>query len=250
MSSVLLSIRSLAKEYGKGPKTVKALKGISLDIMSGEIIGLLGVNGAGKTTLSSLIATLYPPTGGSILWQGKPIDANIFNYRYTVGYCPQKPNLNNELTVEQNLRIAGSYYDLSDAEIEEQFKHVVKTYELDGYLDRSPATLSGGYRQRVMIARALMHKPQLVILDEPTVGLDPHIRRQLWDSIKALKKLGATVILTTHYLDEAEALSDRICILDKGEILLIDTPENLKQIHDKANLEEVFLALMKQEEPV
>ncbi len=250
MSSVLLAIRSVVKEYGTGHNCVRALKGVSLDIMEGEIISLLGVNGAGKTTLSSLIATLYPPTSGCIEWQGKAIHTNILTYRTIVGYCPQKPNLNNELTVEQNLRIAGSYYDLSSSEIDEQFKYVVKTYELDGYLDRSPATLSGGYRQRVMIARALMHKPKLVIFDEPTVGLDPHIRRQLWQSIRSLKKLGVTVILTTHYLDEAESLSDRICILEKGEVLLIDTPQNLKKVHDKANLEEVFLALMKQEEPV
>lgn len=250
MLNTILSVRIVSKQYGKHPHYVKALKSISLDIHQGEIISLLGVNGAGKTTLSSLIATLYPPTSGEILWNNKPIHTNILEYRSIIGYCPQKPNLNNSLTVEQNLRLAGSYYDMNPQEIENAYQYVVKTYELAGYLDRLPATLSGGYRQRVMIARALMHNPKIVVLDEPTVGLDPHIRRQLWDSIKSLKAKGVTVILTTHYLDEAETLSDRICMLDKGEILLIDTPSNLKQAHSKANLEEVFLALMKEEAPV
>lgn len=114
-------------------------------------------------------------------------------------------------------------------------------------MNSKPEVLSGGYKQRVVIARSLMHNPKLVILDEPTVGLDPHIRHQLWESIRELKNEGVTVILTTHYLDEAEILSDRICILDKGIIKLIDTPENLKSIHQQSKLEDVFIKLMHEE---
>jgi len=124
------------------------------------------------------------------------------------------------------------------------------TIVLQKYLDSKPDVLSGGYKQRVLIARALMHNPKLIILDEPTVGLDPHIRHQLWENINTLKKEGVTVLLTTHYLDEAEVLSDRICILDKGKIKLIDTPENLKNIHQMGKLEDIFIKLMKEETDV
>jgi len=120
-------------------------------------------------------------------------------------------------------------------------------YELIKYADESPSILSGGYKQRVMIARALMHNPKLVILDEPTVGLDPHIRHQLWQTIRDLKNANVTVLLTTHYLDEAEVLSDRLCILDKGKIRLIDTASNLKNSYNKSKLEDVFIQLMNEE---
>ena len=117
-------------------------------------------------------------------------------------------------------------------------------FELQNYADKSPAILSGGYKQRLLIARSLVHKPLLLILNEPTVALDPHIRRQLWDLIRQLKADGVTVLLTTHYIDEAEVLSDRVCVLDKGSIRLIDTPANLMSSYSKANLEAVFLQLM------
>lgn len=240
MNTVLLRINNIKKRYAQK----EALKGVSLDIYKGEILGLLGVNGAGKTTLSSIIATLHPPTEGDIEYEGKSIYEDIANYRYKIGFCPQKPNLNSELTLEQNLRFAGSYYGMSDQEIDVRLAQLVKQFELEPYLLQKASVLSGGYKQRFIIARALMHNPQLVLLDEPTVGLDPHIRRQLWQQIKDLKKLGVTVILTTHYLDEAEQLSDRVCVLDKGLIKLIDTPDKLKADFKMNNLEDVFIALM------
>ena len=246
-TDLLLSLKNVKKQY-RGAKT-EALKGISLDILKGEILGLLGVNGAGKTTLSSIIATLHPATSGEILHEGKSIYNDITTFRHLIGFCPQKPNLNNLLTVEQNLLFAGRYYGIPEEEIRKRMKTLMDKYELNHYAQSKPDILSGGYKQRVMIARALMHNPKLVILDEPTVGLDPHIRHQLWESIRGLKDDGVTVLLTTHYLDEAEILSDRICILDKGLIRLIDTPENLKTAYDKSKLEDVFLQLMK-EEPV
>lgn len=240
MNTVLLKINNIKKRYAQK----EALKGVSLDIYKGEIFGLLGVNGAGKTTLSSIIATLHPPTQGDIEFEGTSIYKDIATYRYKVGFCPQKPNLNPELTLEQNLRFAGSYYEMTEEEIDARLKQLVKQFELEQYLHQKASVLSGGYKQRFIIARALMHNPQLVILDEPTVGLDPHIRRQLWQQIKDLKQLGVTVILTTHYLDEAEQLSDRVCVLDGGLIKLIDTPDKLKADFKMNNLEDVFIALM------
>lgn len=244
---VLLKIANLKKYYRDKSQTIKALDGISLDIYKGEILGLLGVNGAGKTTLSAILTTLYPPTSGDVLIKNQSIYKNINNYRRIVGYCPQTPNLVNELTVEQNLLFAGRYFGLPEDEIIERMNDLVERYELAKYLKSKPQILSGGYNHRVLLARSLMHNPKILILDEPTVGLDPHIRRQLWENISAIKKEGVTVILTTHYLDEAEILADRICILDKGKIKLIDTTENLRAAYNQSRLEDIFIKLTHEE---
>jgi ABC-type multidrug transport system ATPase subunit len=242
VNTILLKIKNIKKKYD----TKEALKGVSLDIYKGEIFGLLGVNGAGKTTLSSIIATLHPPTEGDVEFEGVSIYKDLAAYRSHLGFCPQRPNLNPMLTLEQNLRLSGSYYQLTDEQIDERFNLLVDQFELRPYLHQKASVLSGGYKQRFMIARALMHNPTLVILDEPTVGLDPHIRRQLWVKIKELKKSGVTVILTTHYLDEAEQLADRVCVLDQGLVKLIDTPDKLKADFKMNNLEDVFIALMQE----
>lgn len=244
---ILLKILNLKKYYFDKKQTIKALDDVTLDIYEGEVLGLLGVNGAGKTTLSSLLTTLHPPTDGNVIFHGQSIYKDINSYRRFIGYCPQKPNLINDLTVEQNLLFDGRYFGLSEDEIQSRMKELVKKYELSKYLKSKPDVLSGGYNHRVLLARSLMHNPKILILDEPTVGLDPHIRRQLWENIRNLKKEGVTIILTTHYLDEAEILADRICILDKGKIKLIDTPENLKNVFQKSRLEDVFIKLTHEE---
>lgn len=251
MSKKLLQIKDIKKQYKqKGQKPIEALKGVTLDIYDEEIITLLGVNGAGKSTLSSIIATLYPPTEGDIIFENKSIYDDLVNYRSHLGFCPQKPNLDGTLTLEQNLRFSGRLYRMSEDDINLRLEKLVKQFELGDYLDRKANILSGGYKQRFMIARCLVHNPKIVLLDEPTVGLDPHIRRQIWAKIKELKQEGVTVILTTHYLDEAEVLSDRVCILDSGLIKLIDTPEKLLSDFKKNNLEDVFLALMQENKEV
>ncbi|HJM68988.1 MAG TPA: ABC transporter ATP-binding protein, partial [Candidatus Babeliales bacterium] len=209
---------------------------------------LLGVNGAGKTTLSSLIATLHPPTSGEIFFEGKSIYEDLYKYRFKIGFCPQHPNLDSALTVKENLVFAGRYYLIPNKELNERVEQLLVDLDLLRYADAKVETLSGGYRQRVLIARAIIHNPDIVIFDEPTVGLDPHIRRQIWDVVLNLKKQKKTIIFTTHYLDEAEVLSDRVCMLNKGKVLLIDESQNLKKKYDKSNLEEVFLHLMNLEE--
>lgn len=245
---ILLSIKNITKQYS-GPKgtVINALKGVSLDLYEGEVLGLLGINGAGKTTLSSIIATLHPSTSGDITYQGQSIYKDLYTYRKIIGFCPQKPNLFPGLTVDQNLTFSGRFYGLSEDVISERKARLVKRYMLGKYMDRLPGTLSGGCRQRVLIARSLIHNPRLVLLDEPTVGLDPHVRRKLWEEIKGLRDDGVSVILTTHYIEEAESLSDRICVLDTGSILFVDTPSNLKSSHAKGTLEEVFLKLVNEE---
>ena len=245
MHNKILEIKNLKKYYKKGK--VKALDDVTLDIYEGEVLGLLGVNGAGKTTLSSLLVTLYPATSGDILWNNKSIYKDINEYRRIIGFCPQKANLIGDLTVEQNLYFSGRFFGVDEVPLRERMNKYIQEYGLQKYLNFKPEDLSGGYKQRVLIARALIHNPKIVIFDEPTVGLDPHVRHQLWEDIRDLKKKNVTVILTTHYMDEAEMLSDRICILDQGKIKLIDTPENLMSSYKKSKIEDVFLQLINEE---
>lgn len=244
MTTILLQIKNITKTYRATNKTIDALKGVSLDIYKGEILSLLGVNGAGKSTLSSIIATLHPATSGDIVYKNSSIYNDLPRFRMRLGYCPQKPNLNPHLTLEQNLLFAGRLYGMHDKQIKERIKILAQRFGLENYLAQKAEILSGGYKQRFMIARSLIHNPEFIILDEPTVALDPHIRRSLWDAIKELKKDGITVLLTTHYLDEAEKLSDRVVILDQGVIKLIDTPDKLMADFKQKNLEDVFIELM------
>lgn len=239
---VLLRAQNIIKKFGNHT----ALHGVTLDLYKGEIITLLGANGAGKTTLSSIIASLNPPTAGDVLYQGASIYQDLTSFRRHLGFCPQKPNFAPELTVREHLTFAGHYFLMESNDIAQRVEVLLRRLGLTPYADKSPAVLSGGYKQRLLIARSLIHRPSLLILDEPTVALDPHIRHQLWDIIKELKQDGVTVLLTTHYIDEAEVLSDRVCVLDKGKIRLIDTPTHLMSSYDKANLEDVFLQLMQE----
>lgn len=244
MNNPLLEIKNIKKRFG--PK--EALKGVCLTLFEGEIVSLLGINGAGKTTLSSIVATLKSHSDGDILFKGSSIysDPTFTVYRRSIGFCPQRPNLNPMLSLEDNLRFAGRYYGISEETINERIKMLSDQLELTEYLNANSSILSGGYKQRFMIARSLMHNPKLVILDEPTVALDPHVRHQLWELIRNMKNQGITILLTTHYLDEAQFLSDRVCVLDNGEVRLIDTPENLMNNFSKSRLEDVFLQLIKE----
>lgn len=240
----LIQVKSVKKNY----TNKEALKGVSLDIHEGEIFGLLGVNGAGKTTLSTILAGLHPPTQGDVLFRGSSIYNDVVSYRKIVGFCPQKPNLDLSLTLEENLIFAGRYHRMSPQDIQQRIKWLMDEFDLHEYAKSEASVLSGGYKQRFLIARTLLHQPKLIILDEPTVGLDPHIRRQLWEQIKELKRSGASILLTTHYLDEAEYLSDRVCIIDAGVVKTIDTPSNLKALHQMHRLEDVFIKLMQEPE--
>ena len=251
MTQTLLKIRNLYKTYRSRKKVSKeALINVSLDLLKGEIFSLLGVNGAGKTTLSSIIASLHPPLKGTVLWNDKSIYEDLLEYRKIVGFCPQHQNLDIDLTLEQSLTFQGRYYGLSKDNLEKRTRYLLERFGLQQYAESKVDILSGGYRQRFLIARTLVHNPKLVILDEPTVGLDPQVRHMLWQYIIDLKKEGISVLLTTHYLDEAEMLSDRVCVIDKGKIIVIDTPEKLKKDCRQKNLEDVFLHLLKEEEEV
>ena len=242
MNQVFLSIEKVSKTYFEKRRVLKeALKEVSLDVFEGEVLGLLGVNGAGKTTLASILATLHPATAGDVHWDGASIYQDLLRYRSVVGYCPQHPNIERQLSLGENLIFSGRCYGLSRNEAIHRQQELAKEFKLEEYLEANIDQVSGGYKQRFLIARALMHRPRLLILDEPTVGLDSHIRRELWEVITELRKSGIMVILTTHYLDEAEHLSDRICLIHEGTVRVVDTPDNLKKQHQKDSLEEVFL---------
>ncbi len=247
MPNPILSIKNIEKCYVDRLKTVKALNGVSIDIFPGEVFALLGSNGAGKTTLSTILATLHPPTSGDILFNGVSIYKDLDCYRRALGYCPQRPNLDNELSVEDNLIFAGRYYLLDEYDLKERVMQLLEQFELTRFSQFLVKALSGGYRQRLLIARSLIHSPSVLVLDEPTVALDSNIRRQLWKSIRDLKDQGVTVILTTHYLEEAEALADRVCILERGNVVLTGDTQGLMRQFEKNNLEEVFLHLTQEE---
>lgn len=241
----VITIQNLTKIYHKA--SARALDDVNFEIEAGEVFGFLGVNGAGKTTLSSILAGLLAPSGGDLLFEGVSIYKSLPLYRRYIGLCPQKPNLSRELSLRDNLFYSALAYGLTGKEAHRALEEISEQFGLSEYLDSHAAVLSGGWRQRFLLARALVHAPKIVILDEPTVGLDPHIRHQLWEVILKLKGAGVTVILTTHYLDEAEKLCDRVCVVDKGRIKTIETPANLKKSFKKSNLEEVFLELIREE---
>ena len=240
----LLKVSHVVKKYGN----YTALDDVSFELYSHEIVSLLGVNGAGKTTLSSIIASLHPCTSGDVIYDGNSIYKDLIAYRRILGFCAQKQNLTAQMSVREYLEFAGRYYLMPAREIKQRADFLIEQFGLGAHAHKHPSVLSGGYKQRLLIARSLVHNPKLVILDEPTVALDAHIRRELWEIIKGLKNMGVTVLLTTHYIDEAEILSDRICVLHAGKIKLIDTPSALMSSYNKNRLEDVFVALVQEQE--
>lgn len=248
MAEPVLKILGINKSYLIQGRPKKILQDISFDLFSGEIVSLLGLNGAGKTTLSSILVTLLPPSSGNILWEGESIYDHLIAYRKIIGYCPQKPNLDPVLTLEQNLTFHGAYFGLSKSSVKKQKEKLIEQFQLRKVLNLSLESLSGGYKQRFLLARTLMHDPQIIILDEPTVGLDPAVRHELLEIIRSLKKENKTVIFATHYLDEAEMLSDRVIVIADGAVKQIDSPDELKKKWKKSNLEDVFIHIVKPNE--
>jgi len=222
MSKIVLKVENLVKKYA----SVVALKGISFELQEKELFALLGPNGAGKTTTIRIIAGLTNPTSGKIYLFGKNLFENPIWSKSQIGLVPQHINLDTELTVEENLLIHGLLYKMPLSFIK---KRIDELLDLADMKDRKKAKikeLSGGLKRRVLIIRALMHNPKILLLDEPTVGLDPHIRRKIWSFIKNIQLTGTTILLTTHYMEEAEHLADRVAFIFSGKIVAINTPQN------------------------
>lgn len=218
----MIEISGLTKNYGK----IRAVANLSLSIKSGEVFGLLGPNGAGKTTTIKLLTTLSRPDSGSCRIDDVDVVKNPLEIKEKIGIVPQENNLDRELTVQDNLLIYGMLHRVSDRK-----RKISGALKMVGLWDRKDSVVSGfsgGMKRRLLIARALLPEPSVLFLDEPSIGLDPQIRRQMWEVIRKTRIDGRTVVITTHYIEEAEVLCDRVCILFKGSLIALDTPGNLK----------------------
>lgn len=213
----------LTKKFGD----LTAVDGISIEIKKGELFGLLGPNGAGKTTLISMLCTMLRPTEGRGLVSGHDIVSDPDGVRNSIGIVFQDPSLDEHLTGRENLDFHGRMYGMKDGR-RECIEEVLALVELSERADSLVKTYSGGMRRRLELARGLMHHPDVLFLDEPTIGLDPQTRWHIWKYIKELKVKGVTIIITTHYMDEADYLCDRVAIIDHGRIIALDTPDRLK----------------------
>src|SRR6202051_1729537 len=216
-----IEIRNVKKRY----KDLQALKGVSLTVEEGEFFGLLGPNGAGKTTLISILAGLARADEGSIAVRGHDVVSDFRDARRALGVVPQELVFDPFFTVRETLRIQSGYYGLrnNDAWIDE----IMANLDLTDKADANMRALSGGMKRRVLVAQALVHRPPVIILDEPTAGVDVELRQGLWRFVRELNQAGHTVVLTTHYLEEAEALCSRIAMLKEGRVVALDTTRNL-----------------------
>ncbi|MEY8829823.1 ABC transporter ATP-binding protein [Sedimentitalea sp. XS_ASV28] len=230
--SAILSIRDLHKTYAGG---FQALKGVSLDIEQGEILALLGPNGAGKTTLISTVCGITTPSGGSVTVGGYDIITEFRGARSLIGLVPQEVNLQPFETVLNTVRFSRGLFGRprDDAHVEK----VLRTLSLWDKKDNQITTLSGGMKRRVLIAKALSHEPRVLFLDEPTAGVDVDLRKDMWDTVADLKADGVTIILTTHYIEEAEAIADRVGVITRGELLLVEEKRALMARMGRKQLE-------------
>ncbi|HEX7059045.1 MAG TPA: ABC transporter ATP-binding protein [Solirubrobacterales bacterium] len=240
-----LQIENLAKRY---PTGVEALRGVSLEIEPGEFFGLLGPNGAGKSTLIHCTTGLAQPTGGEIHVFGHDAIGDYGDARQAVGLAPQELNLDWFLTVEETLDFHGGYFGMPKRERRERAKELLETFSLTDKRDERTRTLSGGMKRRLILARALMHRPRLLILDEPTAGVDIELRLELWHYVQRINQEGTTILLTTHYLEEAEQLCNKIAFINNGQIAAQGTSAKLTGAYGVANLEDAYLALVGRKE--
>ncbi|MEW6404004.1 MAG: ATP-binding cassette domain-containing protein [Chloroflexota bacterium] len=221
----ILEVDNLAKSYGD----FAAVKGITFDIKEGEIFSLLGPNGAGKTTTISMLSTLYNPTSGDAAICGHSIRKDPMAVKKVIGVVPQEIALYEDLTARENLMFWGQMYGLSGKALTARVEEVLEQIGLTDKAKNRVKTYSGGMKRRVNIGVGLLHKPRLLFMDEPTVGIDPQSRRAILDTVKDLNKQGTTVLYTTHYMEEAEELSDRVGIIDHGELIALGTQKELTQ---------------------
>jgi ABC-2 type transport system ATP-binding protein len=240
-----LQITDLVKRY---PTGTEALKGVSLDIEAGEFLGLLGPNGAGKSTLIHCATGLAQPTSGDIKVFGHDAIHHYTEARLAVGLAPQDLNLDWFLTVEETLDYHGGYFGMPRKERKERAAELLDAFSLTAKKDDRTRTLSGGMKRRLILARALMHRPRLLILDEPTAGVDVELRLELWHYVQRINAEGTTILLTTHYLEEADQLCSRIAFIHEGEIVACGTSQELAAQYGARSLEDAYLTLVGRKE--
>jgi ABC-2 type transport system ATP-binding protein len=226
-SELIVEIESLQKIY-EGKQRVVAVDGIDLSVHEGELFGLLGPNGAGKTTTISICTTRALPTAGKVRIAGIDVVASPAVARRSIGVVPQYNTLDRACTILENIHFHCLYFGFSSTEAKQRTNQLLGQFHLAERAGAYPAQLSGGLAQRVQIARAIAHRPKVLFLDEPSAGLDPQSRIAMWEAVRGLREEGITVVLTTHYMEEADELCDRVAIIDHGKILVQDTPTALK----------------------
>ncbi len=250
-SEVLIKARGLTKQYNHN---VTAVDHIDFDVYKGECVGFLGPNGAGKTTTVRMIYCFLPVTEGELTVAGLNVKTQEREIKGLIGVSPQEDNLDPDFNVIKNLEVYARYFGIPKEEATKRAVELLKFFVLEEKTDASVYELSGGMKRRLIIARALINKPRILLLDEPTTGLDPQGRHIVWDEIRSLRKQGVTIILTTHYMDEAEALCDRIFVVDNGKVIQTGVPRELiKQYAGEDVLEveydEAMVQTLKQELP-
>jgi lipooligosaccharide transport system ATP-binding protein len=235
----IITAENLIKDYDG----LRAIDGVDFAIQQGECFGFLGPNGAGKTTVLRIISCFMPPTAGTVTVFGMDVTKQSSEIKGRIGVMPQDINLDPDLSVLENLVVYARYFDIPKKESVPAARGLLDFVELaekgGAHIDK----LSGGMKHRLLLARALINNPEILILDEPTTGLDPHSRHAVWDKLNHLKFQNTTLLLTTHYMEEAERLCDRVAIMDSGRIVTIDSPSNLMSVHGGGNLEDVYLKL-------
>ncbi len=241
-----LRIEDLVKRYATG---VEALRGVSVEIEPGELFGLLGPNGAGKSTLIHCTTGLAQATSGKIeVFGHDALGKNYGEARQAVGLAPQEVNLDWFLTVEETLDYHAGYFGMPKRERRERTRERLETFSLTEKRDERTRTLSGGMKRRVVLARAMMHRPRMLILDEPTAGVDVELRLELWHYVKRINEEGTSILLTTHYIEEAEQLCDRIAFINEGQIVGRGTSAELAARFGVDSLEDAYLALVGRKE--
>jgi len=238
MKNIAIKTNALTKRYGN----IAACDAVSFTVYEGEILALLGINGAGKTTLIKMLSCLLLPTNGDAEIFGNSILTARDKVKQCIGVSPQETSIAPNLTVRENLEFIAGIYGAKQSEAKNKAQDIINLFDFHEYSDTRAKRLSGGWQRRLSIAMALISNPKLIFLDEPTLGLDVIARRELWKHISALKGK-ATVILTTHYLEEAEALSDRIAIMTNGKIKTVGSPMELIAASGEKNFEEAFIKL-------
>ena len=229
----MIEVKNLSKVFTYKDKKNQmaektAVDNLSLDIKAGEIFGLLGPNGSGKTTTIRMLTMLLKPTTGEIFYDGRHVDIDdkdVREVKQMFGIVPQNLNFDMDLTVRENMELHGRLYHMNRKDREERIAELLKYVGVEEVINDKVRNLSGGMKRRVLIARALMHNPRILFMDEPTVALDPQVRRRIWELIRQLANKGTTVLITTHYIEEAEELCDRVAIVNHGKLLDIDTPQ-------------------------
>ncbi len=234
----ILEVKNLVKQYPKSQ--TPAVDGVTFSVKTGEFFGFLGPNGAGKSTTINMLVNLVKRTAGSVKIDGEDVDGRISVYE-KIGFAMQEIGLDETSTAREMMQLHARLYHVAKDQIEPRIATLLKLVELEHVADKFVATYSGGMKRRFDLALALIHQPKILFLDEPTVGLDPHARQMIWAHLRDLNKKGMTIFLTTHFMEEAEQLCDRLAIVDKGKIVTEGSPKELMKKHKADSLEEVFL---------